>query len=61
MNEPVRQQEELQCDQCGRFGAFDIGERKLCADCYEQCGSCCPEFGKEESPKGEPLIAANLR
>jgi len=47
MSEPMRQREELPCDECGRFGAFDFAERKLCLDCYEQCGSCCPEFGKD--------------
>jgi hypothetical protein len=47
MSELVLQQ-ELRCDECGRFGAFDFGARKLCPDCYEHCGSCCPEFGKKE-------------
>lgn len=37
------------CDVCGRFGAIEFGDRKLCLDCYEGCGSCCPEFGKEEA------------
>ena len=43
----VRLEEDLVCDECGRYGAVDFGERKLCADCYETLGSCCPEFGKE--------------
>jgi hypothetical protein len=51
MSEPVRQQADLKCGECGKFGAFDFGERKLCSDCYEHCGSCCPEFGKEETHK----------
>jgi hypothetical protein len=37
--------ETLRCDTCGVFGAFDLGDRSLCEDCYRQCGSCCPEFG----------------
>jgi hypothetical protein len=36
------------CDECGRYGALRIGERKLCPDCYETSGSCCPEFGKDD-------------
>src|SRR5437763_11464828 len=40
--------ESIVCDVCGRFGAIEFGDRKLCPDCYEGCGSCCPEFGKEE-------------
>ncbi|MDW8308468.1 MAG: hypothetical protein RMK20_03750 [Verrucomicrobiales bacterium] len=33
------------CDSCGRFGAFALGGRWLCSDCYAASGSCCPEFG----------------
>ena len=36
------------CDVCGAFGAFHFGERTLCQNCYEGCGSCCPEFGKDD-------------
>jgi hypothetical protein len=36
------------CESCGRFGAIEIGERRLCPDCYESAGSCCPEFGKDD-------------
>jgi hypothetical protein len=39
---------ELVCDECGRFGAMEFGERNICPDCYEHCGSCCPEFGREK-------------
>jgi hypothetical protein len=35
------------CDQCGRFGAFVFDGRHLCGDCYDSCGSCCPEFGRD--------------
>ncbi len=45
---PVRSDENLACEVCGRFGAFRIGDRVLCEDCYEGCGSCCPEFGKDD-------------
>ncbi len=40
--------EALVCDVCGRFGAVRIGDRALCVDCYQECGSCCPEFGKDD-------------
>lgn len=43
-----RLDELLVCDVCGRFGAVEFGDRKLCPDCYEGYGSCCPEFGREE-------------
>lgn len=51
--------EQLACDACGRFGAIDFGERKLCPDCYEACGSCCPEFGKEQNPDDPPFGRKN--
>ena len=41
-------EEKAACDVCGKFGAFAFDGRKLCTDCYEGCGSCCPEFGREE-------------
>jgi hypothetical protein len=44
----VRFNERVACSLCGRFGAFDFGHQFLCPSCYESCGSCCPEFGREE-------------
>ncbi len=44
----VRKVEAAVCDVCGRFGAFRFGDRTLCEDCYVGCGSCCPEFGKDD-------------
>jgi hypothetical protein len=41
--------ESLVCEECGRFGALEFGDRKLCPDCYAGSGSCCPEFGRKES------------
>jgi hypothetical protein len=29
-------------------GAFHFEKRQLCAECYQEFGSCCPEFGKNE-------------
>ena len=40
--------EALRCDECGRFGAFDLETRHLCEGCYQECGSCCLEFGKDD-------------
>ncbi len=40
--------ESVACDVCGRFGAYRLGERWLCPDCYTGSGSCCPEFGKDD-------------
>lgn len=36
------------CDTCGKYGAYHLGERALCGECYAGCGSCCPEFGKDD-------------
>jgi hypothetical protein len=49
-----RLNESVACDICGHFGAIEFGDRLICPDCYGQnCGSCCPEFGKEEPDQGE--------
>lgn len=40
--------ESARCDECGRFGAFDLGERSFCEECYQSRGSCCMEFGKDD-------------
>ena len=46
MSESLQLNQELMCDGCGQYGAFDFGDRHLCLNCYEESGSCCPEFGK---------------
>ena len=48
MNEKAQFNEGIPCDICGRFGAFVVGERHLCGDCYEAQGSCCLEFGADD-------------
>ncbi|HVU26441.1 MAG TPA: hypothetical protein VHG71_01735 [Verrucomicrobiae bacterium] len=40
--------ENAACDGCGKFGAYHFDGRTLCAECYTGCGSCCPEFGKDD-------------
>lgn len=47
-NNQVKLDENAVCDVCGRSGAFHFGDRTVCLDCYEGCGSCCPEFGKDD-------------
>lgn len=44
----VRISESVACGFCGHYGAFEIGGQFLCPRCYESCGSCCPEFGRED-------------
>jgi hypothetical protein len=34
-------EENAACDECGSFGALEIGGRKLCADCVTLAGSSC--------------------
>lgn len=44
----VQFEENAACEVCGQFGAYPIGDRKLCQNCYQGSGSCCPEFGKDD-------------
>jgi hypothetical protein len=39
---------EERCDRCGVVGAFDLGDRRLCEECYRSFGSCCLEFGADD-------------
>ncbi len=43
--------ENLRCDECGRFGAFDFAIQRLCAECYAEKGSCCAEFRESKPPE----------
>jgi hypothetical protein len=54
VNDPIKADERLTCDECGRFGAVEIGDAKLCTDCYGTKCSCCPEFGREKTEEIEP-------
>jgi len=38
-----RVDESAVCETCGRAGAAEFGDRTLCVDCYQGCGSCCSE------------------
>jgi hypothetical protein len=46
---PKSNDKSLVCDVCGRFGAVEFGDRLICQDCYQSCGSCCCESNSEES------------
>jgi hypothetical protein len=48
MSAEVQFDEKAVCDRCGKFGAFQFDGQKLCAECYESQGSCCPEFGADD-------------
>jgi hypothetical protein len=41
--------EKLRCAACGRFGAHAFDGESLCADCYQERGSCCAEACRESS------------
>jgi hypothetical protein len=47
-NSQAESNETLVCEICGKFDAVRIGDRTLCLDCYHGCGSCCPEFGRDD-------------
>ena len=48
MTTNIKADENLTCDACGRFGAFDFDGEHLCAECYAERGSCCVEFGGKD-------------
>jgi hypothetical protein len=48
MSLPIQFDENASCDRCGRFGVLVFDGEKLCAECYEARGSCCPEFGGDD-------------
>lgn len=50
---------EVQCDECGVFGAYGVGDNHLCADCYAGKGSCCREFGKDDLWRPEDLSTSD--
>ncbi len=40
--------EAMACELCGRPDAIRFGDRFVCPECYENAGSCCPEFGGDD-------------
>lgn len=47
-NKLIEFKPDKSCDNCGRYGAFDLGDEHLCSDCYQERGSCCLEFGDDD-------------
>ena len=46
-NKGMAADESVVCEACGKFGAYRFDDQNLCADCYQEKGSCCSvEFGK---------------
>lgn len=45
--------ENVPCETCGRFGAYEFDGTRLCVDCCEKRGSCCPEFGADDLWRNE--------
>jgi hypothetical protein len=37
------------CDECGRFGASEIGGHKLCAECVTLAGSACAGSASDDA------------
>ena len=67
MKPGVQPDETLTCENCGRHGAIQFDDRALCEECYENMGSCCPEFGgfdlwqepaDEKKKAGERILPA---
>jgi hypothetical protein len=57
--EPMRLDENAACDECGKYGAFAVSGRFLCADCFQSAGSCCPEFGKDDLWTKQGLVKSD--
>ena len=51
--------DDVACEECGKFGAYQIGDHFLCMDCYQGKGSCCPEFGKDDLWRTEENAKVN--
>jgi hypothetical protein len=41
MSYAFRPKPDLNCDACGRFGAYAFEGEALCGECYAGRGSCC--------------------
>lgn len=38
----------MECQICGRPTTLLIGGQPICEECYQEVGSCCPEFGGDD-------------
>jgi hypothetical protein len=41
--------EDVACDECGNFGALEIGDHRLCAECVTLAGSACAGSAAEDA------------
>jgi hypothetical protein len=48
VTQELKLEPEVRCDRCGVIGAFELGVRRLCEECYRSYGSCCLEFGADD-------------
>jgi hypothetical protein len=49
--EKIASGENPPCDECGSFGAVEIGDHRLCPDCVVLAGSACA--GSADDPDTE--------
>ncbi len=48
MSDTVKTDDEARCERCGNPAPYEVGDRRVCEDCYGVCGSCCLEFGADD-------------
>jgi hypothetical protein len=41
MSSELIKDQNLACDECGKFGAYKLDGQNLCDECYVLKGSCC--------------------
>src|SRR5204862_3824440 len=57
----IRFDENTACERCGKFGAYEFDGARLCVDCYETRGSCCPEFGSDDLWRATAAMPADTK
>ncbi len=48
MAQALKLDPDLRCDRCGGLGAFDFGERQVCAECFSALESSPLELGGDD-------------
>lgn len=48
---PSPESTPMVCARCGRFDAREIGNTRLCDDCYCEAGACC-SADDDDTPSG---------
>lgn len=59
MSEPLRDDPDAVCEQCGGLGAFRFETETLCGDCYAERGACCA-CDSECEPDESSIIAKDI-